>query len=193
LCVTPYYNKPSQEGLYQHFKAIAEAVDIPIMLYGIPGRAIVNLEPSTVARLAEIPNIVAIKEASKNIEQVAQIAYDTPDSFLIYSGDDGMTLPMLAVGGCGVVSVTGHIIGAEIGEMIDAFHAGDHARALRLHTQSLALTKAIFSFPSPVPTKVALQTLGIMKNSAVRLPHVPPTAAERASIEDALRRYGLTS
>src|SRR5690554_227240 len=124
MLVTPYYNKPSQEGLYQHFNKIAEKSSLPIMLYNVPGRTNVNLLPDTVARLAEIPNIIAIKEASGDLEQVSYLRTLTPDDFLIYSGDDALTLPILSIGGCGVVSVAAHLVGRRIKSMIEAFLAG---------------------------------------------------------------------
>ena len=129
LVVGPYYNKPTQEGFYQHFKTIAEATSLPIMLYNVPGRTASNIAPETVARLAEIPNIVAIKEASGNIEQATEIIRVTPADFKVYSGDDAMTLPLLAVGGEGIVSVAGHVVGNQIQAMIQAFLAGDIKKA----------------------------------------------------------------
>ncbi|MED4878642.1 4-hydroxy-tetrahydrodipicolinate synthase, partial [Anoxybacillus geothermalis] len=126
MLVAPYYNKPNQEGLYQHFKAIAESTPLPVMLYNVPGRTSVNLAPETVIRLAAIPNIVAVKEAGGNLEAMAEIIERTPDDFQLYSGDDSLTLPVLAIGGAGVVSVASHIIGNEMQQMIRAFQAGDH-------------------------------------------------------------------
>lgn len=191
LVVTPYYNKPSQEGLYQHLKTVAASVDIPVMLYNVPGRTVTNLEASTVARLSAIDNIVAVKEASKNLEQIGEIVRDTPDDFLVYSGDDGTTLPILSVGGVGVVSVTSHVNGVDLQAMIAAFFASDFAEAIRLNGKSLALTKALFSFPSPSPAKTALKQLGLLNSTHVRLPLVDATEAERGAIKSALSQYGL--
>ncbi|KPC99994.1 4-hydroxy-tetrahydrodipicolinate synthase [Geobacillus sp. BCO2] len=133
MLVAPYYNKPNQEGLYQHFKAIAESTSLPVMLYNVPGRTSVSLVPETVIRLSEVPNIVAVKEAGGNLDAMAEIIERTPDDFLLYSGDDSLTLPVLAIGGNGVVSVASHIIGNEMQEMIRSFLAGDHQKAAALH------------------------------------------------------------
>jgi 4-hydroxy-tetrahydrodipicolinate synthase len=169
LQVVPYYNKPPQEGLYQHFKAIAQASDLPIMLYNVPSRTSQNLLPETVARLAEVPNIVAIKEASGNLDQVSLVRRLTPDSFDIYSGDDTLTLPMLAVGGCGVVSVASHLVGPALQEMIQSFEAGQNEKARQIHLQLLPLSKALFSTTNPIPVKQAMALLGWQVGSC-RLP-----------------------
>lgn len=161
LQVVPYYNKPPQEGLYQHFRAIAEAApEMPIMLYNVPGRTSQNLLPETVARLAEIPNIVAIKEASGNLDQVSQVRRSTPDGFAIYSGDDSLTLPMLSVGGCGVVSVASHLVGNDLQQMIQSFEAGQVAQATQLHLKLLPLCKTLFVTTNPIPVKAALKLAG---------------------------------
>ncbi len=160
LQVVPYYNKPPQEGLYQHFKAIAQATDLPIMLYNVPGRTSQNLLPETVARLAEVPNIVAIKEASGNLDQVSLVRRLTPDTFDIYSGDDTLTLPILAVGGCGVVSVASHLVGPALQEMIQNFEAGQNEKARQIHLELLPLSKALFSTTNPIPVKKAMALLG---------------------------------
>ncbi|AKU27753.1 4-hydroxy-tetrahydrodipicolinate synthase [Geobacillus stearothermophilus] len=178
MLVAPYYNKPNQEGLYQHFKAIAESTPLPVMLYNVPGRTSVNLAPETVIRLAAIPNIVAVKEAGGNLEAMAEIIERTPDDFQLYSGDDSLTLPVLAIGGAGVVSVASHIIGNEMQQMIRAFQAGDHQAAAALHRKWLPLMKGLFAAPSPVPVKTALQLRGLDVGS-VRLPLVPLTEQER--------------
>jgi 4-hydroxy-tetrahydrodipicolinate synthase len=160
LQVVPYYNKPPQEGLYQHFKAIAQATDLPIMLYNVPGRTSQNLLPETVARLAEVPNIVAIKEASGNLDQVSLVRRLTPDTFDIYSGDDTLTLPILAVGGCGVVSVASHLVGPALQQMIQSFEAGQNEKARQIHLELLPLSKALFSTTNPIPVKKAMALLG---------------------------------
>ena len=161
MLVTPYYNKPSQEGLYQHFKAIAESSSLPIMLYNVPSRTNVNILPETVARLAEIPNIVAIKEASGNLEQVSYLRTITPENFLIYSGDDSLTLPILAVGGCGVVSVAAHLVGRRIKTMVEAFLSGRSKEATNIHLELLDIFRAMFVTTNPVPVKRSLEFVGI--------------------------------
>ena len=161
LQVVPYYNKPPQQGLYLHFCAIANAVpEMPIMLYNIPGRTGLNMLPETIARLANVPNIVSIKEASGSLDQVSTIRRLTKPEFAIYSGDDSLTLPTLAVGGVGVVSVASHLVGNELQEMIQHFEAGRIQEATQLHTQILPLCKALFSTANPIPLKAALRLMG---------------------------------
>jgi 4-hydroxy-tetrahydrodipicolinate synthase len=161
LQVVPYYNKPPQSGLYQHFKAIANAVpDLPVMLYNIPGRTGQNLLPETIAQLAELPNIVSVKEASGNLDQVSQIRSLVPSDFSIYSGDDSLTLPMLAVGAQGVVSVASHLVGPQLQQMSQSFFQGDVHSALDLHLQLLPLFKTLFLTANPIPVKAALQLQG---------------------------------
>ncbi|WP_343278442.1 4-hydroxy-tetrahydrodipicolinate synthase [Kamptonema sp. UHCC 0994] len=170
LQVVPYYNKPPQEGLYRHFKAIASSVpELSIMVYNVPGRSSVNLLPETVARLAEIPNIVAVKEASGNLDQASQIRRITPPEFQIYSGDDSLTLPMLAVGATGVVSVASHIVGEQLQQMIQAFEAGQVQVATQIHLQLSDLFKALFLTTNPIPIKAALELQG-WNVGAPRLP-----------------------
>lgn len=161
LQVVPYYNKPPQAGLYEHFKAIAESVpEMPMMLYNIPGRTGQNLLPETIIRLAEIPNIVAVKEASGNLDQASQIRCSTPSNFGIYSGDDSLTLPLLAVGAQGVVSVASHLVGSQLQHMIQNFLNGNVETALKLHLQLFPLFKALFLTTNPIPVKAALQLQG---------------------------------
>ena len=161
LQVVPYYNKPPQIGLYNHFRAIAEAApDIPMMLYNVPGRTSCNLEPETVANLAQIGNILAIKEASGNLEQVCKIRCLTPDSFAIYSGEDVLTLPMLTVGGIGTVSVASHLVGDRMQEMIRAFAKGDNQKAISIQVKLLPLYQALFMATNPIPVKTALNLQG---------------------------------
>ena len=181
MIVAPYYNKPSQEGLYQHFKAVAEATSLPVMVYNIPGRSSVNILPETVIRLAEIPNIAAVKEASGDLNAMTKIMAHTPDDFLLYSGDDGLTLPVLAIGGAGIVSVASHVIGNEMQAMIDAFVSGRTADAAKLHQQLLPIMQGLFTAPSPGPVKTALQLKGLDVGS-VRLPLVPLTEQERTAV-----------
>ncbi|KAB8138527.1 4-hydroxy-tetrahydrodipicolinate synthase [Gracilibacillus oryzae] len=177
MLVTPYYNKPSQQGMYEHFKAIASATTLPVMLYNIPGRTGVNLLPETIIDLAQIDNIVAVKEASGNLDAMTTIIHHTPAHFSLYSGDDSLTLPILAIGGKGVVSVSSHIIGNEMNEMISAFQQGRIADAAILHQDLLPVMQAMFSAPSPSPVKAALNMLGIEVGS-VRLPLVPLNTEE---------------
>lgn len=190
MLVTPYYNKPSQEGLYQHFNKIAEKSSLPIMLYNVPGRTNVNLLPDTVARLAEISNIVAIKEASGDLAQVSYLRSITPDDFLIYSGDDLLTLPILSVGGCGVVSVASHLVGRRIKSMIDSYFSGKVEEATSIHLELLRLFKMLFITTNPVPVKRSLEYLGI-ETGPVRLPLAELTEAEATKIKDMLTYYGL--
>ena len=161
LQVVPYYNKPPQEGLYEHFKAIAEASpDLPMMLYNVPGRTSRNLEAETVAHLAQIPNIVAIKEASGNLEQACKIRCLTPKDFAIYSGEDVLTLPLLTVGSVGVVSVASHLVGKSMQEMIRAFRAGNNSKAVEIQLKLFPLYQALFMATNPIPIKTALNLQG---------------------------------
>lgn len=177
LLVVPYYNKPPQEGLYAHFQAIAKAVpDFPLMLYNIPGRTGQNLLPETVIRLAEYSNIVAIKEASGNLDQASTLRAALPPTFRIYAGDDSLTLPLLAVGGYGVVSVASHLVGSRIQEMIQAFVQGETAKATAIHCQLLPLFKVLFVTTNPIPIKAALSLQGW----AVGAPRLPLTSASDA-------------
>lgn len=192
MLVTPYYNKPSQEGLYQHFKTVAENTSLPIMIYNVPGRTSGNILPETVARLAEIDNIVAIKEASGNLEQVSLLKTMVPPDFLIYSGDDALTLPILAVGGVGVVSVASHLVGREIKSMIAAYQAGRVGEALDIHLKLLPLFKAMFITTNPVPVKRALEFVGV-DTGPLRLPLVDLTEQEAQKVKEVLRSMGLGS
>lgn len=190
LLVNPYYNKPSQEGLYQHFKAVAESTALPVMLYNIQSRTSVNCEPATIARLAQIRNIVAVKEASGNLDQMSQIRKLTPPEFHLYSGDDSLTLPLLAVGGTGVVSVASHLAGREIKAMIQAFQAGDIRRAQELHLRLWPLFKVIFITTNPTPVKAALALAGF-DAGGLRLPLIEATAKERDQIAAVLKNLAL--
>ncbi|MGF1536547.1 MAG: 4-hydroxy-tetrahydrodipicolinate synthase [Elainellaceae cyanobacterium] len=161
LQVVPYYNKPPQEGLYRHFAAIARACpDLPIMLYNVPGRTAQSLAPETVAQLAQMANIVAIKEASGSLDQATHIRAITPPEFAIYSGDDSLTLPLLAVGGCGVVSVASHLVGDRLQSMMRAYQSGQTSEATTTHIQLFPLFKALFAQTNPIPVKAALEILG---------------------------------
>ncbi|MCZ0755406.1 4-hydroxy-tetrahydrodipicolinate synthase [Anoxybacillus sp. J5B_2022] len=186
MIVAPYYNKPNQEGIYQHFKVIAENTSLPVMVYNIPSRSVVNISVDTIVRLAEIPNIVALKDAGGNLDAMTEVIARTNDEFLLYSGDDGLTLPVLAIGGAGIVSVASHVIGNEMKEMIAAFEAGDHAKAAKLHQKLLPVMKGLFAAPSPAPVKTALQIKGLDVGS-VRLPLVPLTEQERNQLMNLLQ------
>ncbi|MEQ6377084.1 4-hydroxy-tetrahydrodipicolinate synthase [Bacillaceae bacterium S4-13-58] len=181
MLVTPYYNKPSQEGLYQHFRKIAESTSLPVMLYNIPGRSVVNMLPDTIIRLSEIKNIVSAKEASGELDNIAHIISNTPDQFSVYSGEDSQALPTLSIGGAGIISVSSHVIGPEMQEMIRLFKKGEVKKAAEYHRYLLPVMKAIFSAPSPTPVKEALNHIGIPVGS-VRLPLVPLTETERSSL-----------
>lgn len=187
MLVCPYYNKPNQRGLYEHFKTIAEKTSLPVMLYNVPGRTVVNLEADTVVALSKIKNIVAIKEASGSVEQMTAIVSNTSKDFTLYSGDDSMTLSALSVGGKGVVSVCSHVVGNEMQEMISAFENGDIIKAARMHQQLLPIMKGMFIAPNPVPVKTALQIKGLDMGS-VRLPLVPATPEERNTIAKLLQK-----
>lgn len=184
MLVNPYYNRPGQAGLRAHFAAVAEQTSLPVMLYNIQPRSAINLETPTLLELAEVPNIVAVKEASGNIGQISDVAGRVPPGFRVYSGDDALTLPILSLGGHGLVSVAAHVLGREIKEMIECFDV-DPGRARVLHHQLSPKFKAIFSAPSPVPVKYALSRLGF-DCRRVRLPLVPLTDEERAVIDSAL-------
>ena len=183
VLVVPYYNNPPQEGLYQHFKTIAESTSLPIILYNVPSRSPRNLESATTIRLSQVPNIVGIKEASGNLEQIAEIAAGAAEGFQIYSGDDSATLPIMAMGGYGVVSVASHIAGAQIKQMMEAFVAGNVVEAAAWHGRLLPLFQACFCTTNPIPIKAGVNLLGIPAGG-VRLPLV---AADDAVI-DTMRR-----
>ncbi|WP_407307852.1 4-hydroxy-tetrahydrodipicolinate synthase [Desulfosporosinus sp. SB140] len=183
MAVVPYYNKPSQEGMYQHFKVIAEATSLPLMLYNVPGRTSANLMPVTVKRLSELPNIVALKEAAGSLDQVSELKRMLPSSFAVYSGDDSMTLPMLALGCSGIVSVAAHVIGDEMKEMVDAWFAGDIAKATEWHLELFPVFKGIFITANPVPIKALLNMFG-HKVGGVRLPLVEATPEEIKFLQD---------
>ncbi|QQZ07896.1 4-hydroxy-tetrahydrodipicolinate synthase [Heyndrickxia vini] len=186
MIVAPYYNKPNQEGIYQHFKAIAESTSLPVMVYNIPGRSVINIEPDTIIKLSHIPNIVAVKEASGSLDAMTEIIANTDENFELYSGDDGITLPVLSIGGQGIVSVASHVIGNEMQEMIQAFLDGSIAKAAKMHQGLLPIMKGLFQAPSPVPVKTALQIKGLDVGS-VRLPLVPLTENERLELTSLLK------
>ncbi|TSI10719.1 4-hydroxy-tetrahydrodipicolinate synthase [Lysinibacillus sp. BW-2-10] len=172
MLVAPYYNKPSQEGLYQHFKAIAESTALPIILYNVPGRSVVNISVDTVVRLSQIKNIVSIKEASGNLDAMAEIIEKTPEDFSLYSGDDGLTIPALSIGGAGVISVASHIIGNEMQAMIQKFLTGNFQQAASDHRKLLPIMKVLFATPNPTSVKAALNLNGVPVGG-IRLPMIP--------------------
>jgi len=190
LSVAPYYNKPTQEGLYQHFRFIAGAVSLPILLYNVPGRTGVNIEPATVKRLAAIDTIVGIKEASGNISQMASIAALVPDDFVILSGDDAITLPLFALGGRGVISVASNEIPAEMSRLCDLALQNNFAAARVIHTQYLPLMEVNFVESNPIPVKAAMARMGLLQ-AVWRLPLVPPGAGSMGRIEAVLETIGL--
>jgi 4-hydroxy-tetrahydrodipicolinate synthase len=186
MLVAPYYSRTSQEGLYQHFKALAESTKLPVMLYNVPGRSAVNMTAETTLRLAKLPNVVCVKEASGNLSQMAQIIEHAPEGFELYSGDDGLTLPILSIGGVGVVSVASHIVGQQMTQMMDAFFAGNHVEAAALHRKLLPVFEGLFAYPSPTPTKAALEKLGVPVGG-VRLPLVGLNEQEIAFVHSLLQ------
>ncbi len=189
LMVAPYYNKPTQEGFYRHFAAVAEAVDLPIVLYNIPGRTARNMEPETIARLAEIPNIVAIKESTGSMDQASQILVSCDLTLL--SGDDSLTLPLMAIGGSGVVSVVGNIVPADVQAMMAAFRDGHVQEAQRWHARLFPLCRDMLGLSTnPIPIKAAMALLG-RDTGEVRLPLTPLSDAEREKLRTSLRNYGL--
>ena len=190
LSVTPYYNKPTQEGLVQHFKAIAKAVPLPIIVYSIQGRTGVNVEPATLKRLAEIDNIVGVKEASGNIGQMATVLHLLPEKFTVLSGDDAITIPLIALGGRGVISVVANEIPAEFSKLTKLALAGDFAGARALQRQWFPLMKVNFCEVNPGPVKAAMAMMGLLE-PVFRLPMVPPSDANRTKIEAVLESSGL--
>jgi len=187
MIVAPYYSKPGQKGLYEHFKAIAESTKLPVMIYNIPGRSVVNMTADTIVELSKISNIVSVKEASGDLDQITDIITRTETSFSVYSGDDGLTLPILSVGGDGVISVASHVLGNEMQQMISAYESGEVKEAASIHQRILPIMNELFKAPSPSPVKTALQLKG-MDVGSVRLPMVPLTAEERSSLAAALNK-----
>ena len=190
LSVTPYYNKPTQEGLYQHYKAIASAVPLPIIVYSVQGRTGVNVEPLTLKRLAEIDNIVAVKEASGNISQMASIIHHVPERFIVLSGDDAITIPLIALGGRGIVSVVSNQIPRQMTELTQLALSGDFVGARELQRQFLSLMEINFVESNPIPVKAAMAMMGLLE-PVWRLPLLPPSPANQAKIEKVLESLGL--
>jgi 4-hydroxy-tetrahydrodipicolinate synthase len=190
LSVTPYYNKPTPEGLYQHFKAIAESTPLPIVVYNVPGRTGVNVEVATLVRLAAIPNIVGVKEASGNVTQMCEICRAVPPDFIVLSGDDALTLPLMAVGGRGIISVASNEIPAEMVQMVEAAERNDFAAARRIHARILPLMLINFIEANPIPVKAAMAAMGLLEE-VYRLPMVSPQPVSREKIVNVLRELGM--
>jgi 4-hydroxy-tetrahydrodipicolinate synthase len=191
LMITPYYNKPSQEGLFQHFKAVAEAVDIPIILYNVPSRTAVNMLPETVARCAQIANIVGVKEATADLNQISQVIRLCPKGFAVMSGDDFTSMPTVMIGGTGVISVTSNVAPKDMAAMMDAALAGDIAKAQELHYKLLPLMQAMFIDTNPVPAKTALAMMGKIKSGLPRLPLYKMNEANTEKLRKVLADCGL--
>ena len=190
LLVVPYYNKPSQEGLYQHFKAIAQETSLPCIIYNVPSRTVVSLAADTAIKLSHIDNIIGVKEASGNLDAISKIISNTREDFLIWSGNDGDTLPILTLGGYGVISVASHLVGSQIKKMIDTFIDGKIDEAANIHHRLLPLINAIFIVSNPVPLKYALNHIGFYVGKP-RLPLVEPDEKSAAIIKDTLKKYKI--
>ena len=191
MAVVPYYNKPPQEGLYLHFRSIAEAVELPVILYNIPGRSVVNMEPATVLRLAhDVENIVALKQANSDLSQTATVVDGAPEGFEVLSGDDELTLPMMGLGGTGVISVVSHVAGPQFKQMVEAQAGGSHTRALRLHLELLPLMKALFITSNPIMVKKALELQGFPVGGC-RLPLIEASDEQAHELERVMRHVGV--
>jgi 4-hydroxy-tetrahydrodipicolinate synthase len=192
LSVTPYYNKPTQEGLYQHYKAIAAAIHLPVIVYNVQGRTGVNVEPATLARMAEIDNIVGVKEASGNISQMAEVVHRVPEGFSVLCGDDAITIPLIALGGCGIISVVSNQIPHVMTELARFANHGDFASARSLQRRYLPLMQVNFVESNPGPVKWGMYRMGLLE-PVYRLPMVPPTEASQVKIEQVLEAVGLAA
>ena len=190
LSVTPYYNKPTPDGLFQHYQAIAESTSLPIIVYNVPGRTGCNVDPATLVKLAAIPNVIGVKEASGNIQQMCEVCRALPDDFLVLSGDDAVTLPLMAVGGRGVISVAGNEVPREMSQMVEAAERGDYAAARKIHQSLMPLMLINFVESNPIPVKVAMAAMGLLEET-YRLPMVPPRPESRAKILNVLKDLRL--
>lgn len=190
LLVVPYYNKPTQEGLYQHFKTIAESTSLPCILYNVPSRTVVSLAAETVIKLSQIDNIIGVKEASGNLEQIARIISQTREDFLVWSGNDSDTLPILALGGYGVISVASHLVGKQISEMISSFTSGRVNEAARIHRHLMPLFNALFIVSNPIPVKYALNHVGFSVGKP-RMPLTEPDEKSAAVIRETLKNHKI--
>jgi 4-hydroxy-tetrahydrodipicolinate synthase len=190
LLVVPYYNKPTQAGLYQHFKTIAEGTSLPCILYNVPSRTITNLSDETVVKLSHIDNIIGVKEASGNLDQISNIIANTDDDFLVYSGEDSLTLPIIALGGYGIISVVSHLVGKQLKEMIESAVSGKLPEAAKIHHHLLPLIKALFVVSNPIPVKYAVNQIGFRVGKP-RLPLTEPDEKTAALIKDILKKYKI--
>ena len=190
LLVVPYYNKPTQEGLYQHFKAIAQSTSLPCILYNVPSRTVTSLSADTVIKLSQIDNIIGVKEASGNLEQISRIISQAREGFLVWSGNDSDTLPILALGGYGVISVASHLVGRQISEMIGSFISGKTDEAARIHNRLMPLVNALFIVSNPIPVKYAVNYVGFNVGKP-RLPLTEPDEKSAAVIRDTLKNYKI--
>jgi 4-hydroxy-tetrahydrodipicolinate synthase len=191
LSVVPYYNKPNQEGLYQHFKTIAKAVDIPIVLYNVPGRTVTNMTPATVARLAELPNVIAIKEACGCLNQISELIRVCPKDFIVLSGDDFTSMPTALIGGKGVISVTSNVMPKAMAELMEAALSGDLAKAKEQHYRLFPLMSTMFCWPSPAPAKKAVHLLGKIASPELRLPMTEMDEASLNKLTAEMKKIGL--
>ena len=192
LSVTPYYNKPTPEGLYQHYSAIAEGVGLPLIVYNVPGRTGVNVEPKTLARLATIPNVVGVKEASGNMGQICEVCRSVPEHFIVLSGDDSLTLPVMSVGGRGIISVASNGVPAEMAKMVELVEANDFAAARRIHATLMPFLTVNFIEANPIPIKSAMAMMGLLEER-YRLPMVPPLEASKEKIAAVLEQLRGTA
>ncbi|MEE9199294.1 MAG: 4-hydroxy-tetrahydrodipicolinate synthase [Dehalococcoidia bacterium] len=190
MLVVPYYNKPPQEGLYEHFKVIAGTTSLPCIIYNVPSRTVTDITDETVIKLSQIDNIVGIKEASGNFNQITKIISGAGEGFRVWSGNDGDTLPILALGGYGIISVASHLVGAQIKEMIHKFVEGDHAAAARIHSHLLPLVNTLFKITSPIPLKYAMKMVGF-DVGRTRLPLNEPDEGTQAAVLGALKKYRI--
>ena len=190
LLVVPYYNKPTQEGLYQHFKIIAESTSLPCILYNVPSRTVVNLSADTVIRLSQVKNIIGIKEASSNLEQISKIISDARKGFLVWSGNDSETIPIMALGGYGVISVAAHLVGKQMKQMMDSFLKGNRQEAVEIHNRLLPLFNALFILSNPIPVKFALNQVGFRVGKP-RLPLTEPDEKTAAAIKNVLKNFKI--
>jgi 4-hydroxy-tetrahydrodipicolinate synthase len=190
LLVVPYYNKPTQEGLYQHFKTVAESTSLPCIMYNVPSRTVVNMTADTVIRLSKIDNIIGVKEASANLEQIAKIINKTDDDFLIWSGNDSDTFPIMALGGYGIISVASHLVGKQIKRMIELFLGGKIQEAAAIHHHLLPLVNALFIVSNPIPVKYAVNQVGFRAGKP-RLPLTEPDEKTAATIKETLKNYTI--
>lgn len=191
LLISPYYNRPTQEGLYRHFKAIAEAVDLPLIIYNIASRTGVNIEPETFGRLAKLKNIAGVKESSGSLEQMSRIKALCPDRFALISGDDALTLPVLAIGGTGAISVAANLVPKETARMVAAFEKGRLAEARKIHYRLLPLIKTLFIETNPIPVKTAMGLAGLIEDATLRLPMCAMNPTNLARLKETLKSYRL--